>query len=220
MAEFLRRPLRRLDQLFDFVGSQVQTRFLDLSGITLVQDTSQLTAEARSRDLSEDVRTALGIGANPDGVGLFGIPDNVNSVGAADTRLEFDPWAFVDANLGREASEVDLWLMGWAGGAVTGAYDATEPGSLVIERRTAARTATRFDIECVQRIVGMNGVAAKGNGLNSFVTEGEIRPRPLFRNDDEEDEVAVLFRSTGNDTWYATTYYLLAPKGITPYWRL
>lgn len=131
MAEFLGRPLGEIDDIYNLVGSQTRTKFIDLSGITLVHD----VAPGAIRDINETFTKEVARANNRDASGAVFRYQETNSIaGAGFLRLEIQPWSLV-TNSSVDQNEVDLWLHDWAISFTTQAQTYV---ALAIHRRSGS----------------------------------------------------------------------------------
>lgn len=214
MAEFLARPLELLDKLYDIRGGQIRTRYIDLSGITVVHDVSQDAAQARSNQLTTEVMRRQGIDVEGSDAYIY---NTTTSTGAGTFFDAIDPIG----DLPDLGEDVDVWMTGFD--ISCGAGDVNSGAVAIVRDSQAATAGTRpyqlllFTDTQVQMVSG---------GTEAFYTVGEYfnSPRfPIRLNSTRNlgaDRIALRFSFAQIGDVYTTVRYIVTPRGIAPSWRM
>lgn len=228
--EFLNRPLRWLDQLYDVVGNQVRTNVVDLSAIQLVHDVAPGAVIEASRQLTRRLYNAGFSGPSAPFSGSYA-PDvaTLNSqVGITvgnGANVTLDPWASITTAADEELERIaDIWCVEIRA-ACAGAGGSTPSGYSGVIRLSSPPTTNQARQAICYQYDGRHGGALLPPNEVGLV-EQIVTPLPLqirrapetstFTND---DQVGFYFFAGGaSETFLVSADFICVPRGIPPYW--
>lgn len=229
MARFLNRPLEELDELYDFVGSQVRTNDVDLSTIQLTHDVERAAIALRQRQLAQRAQELSGSGLYTPATPRFTqFVSGSNATGAPATiRQELAPWSFlIDSEL--TPNDYDLYLT-----EIAYSIDANvvNGGECAIQRNTFLNTLApggQTLYALLSRFNGATGTISSnqsGRALApAFTAEERIstpiqlfaRPSALFPTGWTADRPVISVSVSNNAVVQFGAAFIITPKGIAP----
>jgi len=234
VTRFLNRTLDELDELYDFIGSQVRTDDVDLSSIQLVHQVERAAAAVRQRALAlQSCELALRQ-VTPALPRLHLDVEAVNGTGAPATlRLSLAPWPSIlfgaaGTEDGLSPNDFDLWLTEIAYGA---SANVVTGGEAAIMRRAMYQSAApgnQVPYALLGRFSSATGtISATQSGralAGAFTSEGRVnRPTQLFARPDTSyptgwafDEVNLSVSVSNNCTVQLAGAFVISPKGVPP----